>query len=132
MFKNPDLIRRIKFYAFGFFLGLIAVSFIYKGKGCKMPGTLKLEELTSQQIEHTIKSKCKLQCMNITDSSLVKVLESGRVNYDESNVRNKPYPIYAIDVIKPSVRVIIEDVDAISRITDVINLASPNNTCGCN
>ena len=43
--KNSDLIRRFKLYGFGFLLGLIIVSFVYKGKGCQLPGSNKMEEI---------------------------------------------------------------------------------------
>jgi hypothetical protein len=132
--KNPDLIRRLKFYAFGFGIGLIAVSFIYKGKGCKMPGTLKLEELYSQEIQLTEKVKCKMQCMNINDTALVNALQQGKVNFDESMVRNKPYPFYAVDtdIKSQRIRVMIDDVDAVSRITDIQGISGTKDTCSCN
>ena len=132
--QNSDLIRRIKLYAIGFFLGLIAVGFIYKGRGCKMPGKMKLEELYSQQIKLTDKVICTMQCMGITDSVLVRSIEEGKINYDESMVRNKPYPFYAVEttINNNPIRIIIYDEGIVSKITNLQRLEEIEDTCNCN
>jgi hypothetical protein len=77
--KNSDLYRRLRFYGFGFLLGLLAVSFIYKGRGCKMPSSAKLEELNWQKLEYTEQGTCYIKCLNLTEDEVKQVMKSGKV-----------------------------------------------------
>src|SRR3989344_2690186 len=101
--KNSDLFRRLKFYGFGFALGLLAVSFIYKGKGCQMPASAKLEELGWQKLEYSKHGACRMECRHITEAEIKELvgvgqtLGKGKVNYDKREVHEKPYPTYAIE-----------------------------------
>ena len=61
--KNADLYRRIRLYVFGFLLGLLAVKFLYKGKGCQMPSSNKMEELAWKARYHFAYSDDALQCL---------------------------------------------------------------------
>ena len=51
--KNSDLFRRLRYYGVGLLLGVLAVSVLYKGKGCQLPGSAKMEELSYQKLELT-------------------------------------------------------------------------------
>jgi hypothetical protein len=132
--KNSDLIRRFKFYGFGFALGLLAVSFIYKGKGCKMPGSAKLEELNYQQLNYTQHGECRMKCRNITEAELKQVLKSGKINYDKSEVHDTPCPTYAVEGKTASgkqLRIVIADCDTLSRVVTAIDLKQETGTCDC-
>lgn len=132
--KNSDLIRRFKFYGFGFALGLLAVSFIYKGKGCKMPGSAKLEELNYQQLNYTQHGECRMKCRNITEAELKHVLKSGKINYDKSEVHDTPCPTYAVEGKTASgkqLRIVIADCDTLSRVVTAIDLKQETDTCDC-
>jgi hypothetical protein len=132
--KNADLIRRLKFYGFGFCLGLLAVSFIYKGKGCKMPSSVKLEELNYQKLEYTQHGECRMKCRNITEEELKQAMKSGKVNYDKSEVHDKPCPTYAIEGLTASgkkLRIVIADCDTTSRVVTAIDLNMENDSCDC-
>lgn len=132
--KNADLYRRLRFYGFGFLLGLLAVSFIYKGKGCKMPGSVKLEELSSQKLEYTQHAQCRMKCRNISEAELKQVFASGKVNYEKSNVRDTPCGTYAVEGTTNSgknLRIIIADCDTISKVVTTIDLKMENDTCKC-
>lgn len=132
--KNADLIRRLKFYGFGFALGLLAVSVIFKGKGCKMPGSVKLEELAHQRLELTQHGECRMKCRNITLDEIKQVLASGKVNYDKSNVHDTPCGTYAVEgntADGQHVRIVIADCDTISRVVTAIDLKMENDSCDC-
>lgn len=132
--KNSDLIRRFKLYGFGVVLGLIIVSFIYKGKGCKMPGSLKLEELAYQKLEYTQHGECRMHCRNITEEELKHILKSGKVNYDKSEVHGKPFPTYAVEgttATNKKLRIVIADCDSISRLVTAIDLNLEKEEEGC-
>lgn len=132
--KNSDLYRRLRFYGFGFLLGLLAVSFIYKGKGCKMPSSLKLEELGRQKLEYTQHGECRMKCRNISETEIKEVLKSGKVNYDKSEVHDKPCPSYAVEGKTASgkeLRIVIADCDTISRVVTTIDLKMEHDNCDC-
>lgn len=133
--KNADLPRRLKLYAFGFLLGVLVVSVVYKGKGCQMPASVKLAELASQKLEYTQHGSCRMQCRNITAGEIKIALQTGKINYDKSNVRDKPYGTYAVEgntADGQSIRIIIADCDTISRVVTAIDLKQENDTCNCN
>lgn len=120
--KNADLIRRFKLYGFGLLLGTLIVSFVYKGKGCQLPGSAKMEELNWQQLEYTDKGTCFATCNEIADSVIKGVLIRGKVNYDKSDVHADPYPTYAIEGSiegGKNIRMIIVDVDTVSKLQEV-------------
>jgi hypothetical protein len=132
--KNAELIRRFKLYGFGFLMGLLVVSFIYKGKGCQMPASAKLEELSYQKLEFTKHGACRMTCRGITEEEIKAVLKSGKINYDKSNVRDKPCGTYAVEGVTKDgqeVRIVIADCDTISRVVTAIDLKLEQDTCSC-
>jgi hypothetical protein len=132
--KNADLIRRLKLYGFGFLLGILVVSFVYKGRGCQMPGSAKLEELSYQKLEYTKHGACRMECRGITEEEIKGVLKTGKVNYDKSEVRDKPCGTYAVEGTTPDgqqVRIIIADCDTISKVVTAIDLKMENDSCDC-
>jgi len=132
--KNADLFRRIKLYAFGFLLGMLAVSILYKGKGCQMPGSAKMEELAWQKLEYTQHAECRMKCRNISEAELKQVFKSGKINYDKSNVRDTPCGTYAIEgptADGKNLRIIIADCDSISKVVTAIDLRNDKDSCEC-
>ena len=119
---------------FGFLLGLLAVSFIYKGKGCKMPASLKLEELAFQKLEYTKHANCRMKCRNISEAEIKEIFEKGKINYDKSNVRDTPCGTYAVEGDTKSgknLRLIVADCDTISRLVTTIDLKMEKDSCDC-
>lgn len=132
--KNADLYRRLRFYGFGFALGLLAVSIIFKGRSCKMPGSVKLEELAHQNLELTKHGECRMKCRNITLDEIKQVLQSGKINYDKSEPRDTPCGTYAVEgntADGQNVRIVIADCDTISRVVTAIDLRSETDSCDC-
>jgi hypothetical protein len=132
--KNADLYRRLRFYGFGFLLGCLMVSFLFKGKGCQMPGSAKLEELSYQQLELTKHGECRMKCRNITEAEIKALLKSGKINYDKSEVRAKPCGTYAVEgktTDGQEVRIVIADCDTISKVVTAIDLKNDIENCDC-
>lgn len=132
--KNADLIRRFKFYGFGFLLGLMMVVVIFRGRSCEMPGSRKLAELEHQKLEYSKHATCRMLCRNITEAEIKQILKSGKVNYDKSNVHEKPYGTYAVEGIAvdgKSLRIIIADCDTISKVVTAIDLMMEKDSCDC-
>jgi hypothetical protein len=132
--KNADLIRRFKLYGFGFLLGVLVVSFVYKGKGCQLPGSAKLEELSYQKLEYSKHGACRMECRGITEEEIKGVLKTGKVNYDKSGVHDKPCATYAVEGTTKDgqhIRIIIADCDTISKVVTAIDLDMEKDTCDC-
>jgi hypothetical protein len=136
--KNSDLYRRLRFYGFGFLLGCLLVSVIFKGRACRMPSSVKLEELAYQHLELTKHGECRMKCRNITEDEIKAVLQSGKINYDKSNVRDTPCGTYAVEgntADGQHVRIVIADCDTTSRVVTAIDLNQENDSeksdCDC-
>ena len=143
--KNSDLFRRLKLYGFGVLLGSLIVSVVYKGKGCQLPSAAKMEELGWQKLEYTKQTICKMNCTNINESEILELLGTGKsagkgkVNYDKSEVHNKPYPKYTIEGISSTgknISFVIADCDTISKVISAIELNNKrnniqNDSCDC-
>ncbi len=95
--KDPDLWRRLRFYGFGLLMGCLLVSVITRGKACRLPGTLKLEEINALTLKLNPEFKRWINCMGISNDQLKQVLKDGSVNFGKSEVHGTPYPTYAID-----------------------------------
>ncbi len=132
--KNSELIRRFKLYAFGFVIGMLVVSVVYKGRGCQMPGSAKMEELVWQKLEYTKHAECRMKCRHITEAEIKQVFKSGKINYDKSDVRDKPCGTYAIEGptgTGKNLRIIIADCDTISKVVTAIDLRMEHDSCNC-
>jgi hypothetical protein len=136
--KNADFYRRLRFYGFGFLLGCLLVSVLFKGRSCMMPSSVKLEELAHQHLEYTKHGECRMKCRNINEEEVKAVLKSGKINYDKSNVHDTPCGTYAVEgntADGQNIRVVIADCDTISRVVTAIDLshddAETNNGCDC-
>jgi hypothetical protein len=130
--KNPDLLRRLKFYAFGFVLGLIGVSFIYEGRGCKMPGSIKLDELSHQKKIMSDTLLCLLKCNKMSADTLSEIVSSGKINYSKSDAQHKPYAFYFVEAKfnNQPLSFIIYDIDSVSNIS-LIEASAFVDTCHC-
>ena len=132
--KNADLYRRFKLYGFGLLLGILLVNFVYKGKGCQMPGSAKLEELSYQKLELTKPGACRMECRNISEAEIKDLLKTGKINYSKSEVRDKPCGTYAVEGTTKdgqNVRIVIADCDTISRVVTAIDLGMEKDSCSC-
>lgn len=132
--KNADLYRRLRFYGFGFLLGLLVVSILFRGRSCRMPASAKLDELSHQYLEFTEHGACRMKCRNITEAEVRDVLSKGKINYDKSNVHDKPCGTYAVEgktADGQNVRIVIADCDTTSRVVTAIDLQMENDSCDC-
>lgn len=139
--KNADLFRRLKFYGFGLVLGIVLVaSVLNKNKGCQLPSSAKLEELGWQKLEFTKHGTCRMECRKISLAEIRELLGTGaiqgkgKVNYDKSDVHDKPYPTYAIEGTTSTgkdLRIVIADCDTISRVVTTIDLKMEHDSCDC-
>ncbi len=141
--KNADLYRRIKFYGLGLVLGFILVGTVLtKNKGCQMPNSSKLEELSSQTLVYCNDSMCSITEAEIVElvgawkSGTTQIVGKGKVNFYLSDPRSEhnSFPTYAIEGITKSgknLRIFIADCDTISKVVTAIDLKMENDSCDC-
>jgi hypothetical protein len=123
---------RLRFYGFGFLIGLLLLAVILRGKKCSGPSELKTEELYSQHIVFDSTVTCQKNCLGLTDANIKATLMKCHVNLDMSEVHAIPYGKYFLQG-KSKTEVpytfVIQDADTISKI---IRIDLPAGTkCDC-
>lgn len=147
-------LRRLKFYGFGFGMGLLIVYAMFGTRSCVSPNEQKMQELVYQEFRFSPLAKCKLKCIygnaefsqkqlsHAADSEFIKRaglllkidLRHFEVNYDVSSVHKEPCGEYYLEPKKEfaaehKFKMIINDCDTISKIDDISTAASI--TCSC-
>jgi len=150
---------RLKFYGFGFAMGLMIVFGMFGTRSCTTPNELKMQELVFQQFQLSDQAKCKLQCLHMSDKLrgenkafvlapeaqqkldqsnllLLKMeLRHFEVNYDLSAPRKEPCGEYFLQPKKEfadqyNYKILVLDCDTITRIND-ISMTSATLACPC-
>lgn len=132
---DRDFWRRLKLYLIGFGIGMLIVSVLFKGRTvCKMPGTIKREELYSQDIVFTGHGLCRMKCRDISTADVAAVLVRGSINYGKSEPQDKPCGTYAVEgetADKRQLRIVFADCDTISKLVTAIDLGMEKEEEGC-
>ena len=129
-----NFLKRLKFYGFGFGLGLLVVFTMFGTRSCVSPNEQKMLELVFQNFKLSDKATCKLKCIMKNEMLLKIELRHFEVNYDLSDVHKEPCGAYYIQpkqefATKYNYKLIINDCDTISKIDD-ISIPSTY-TCNC-
>lgn len=125
---------RLKFYGFGFGLGIMIVYAMFGTRSCTSPNEMKMEELVFQHFKLSEKAQCKLNCLRKNELLLKIELRNFEVNYDLSSPRKTPCGEYFIQPKKEhaseyNYKMVMMDCDTITTIND-ISITSPI-TCTC-
>lgn len=128
-----NFLGRLKFYGFGFGLGLLIVFAMFGTRSCTTPNEMKMQELVFQHFILSEQAACKLKCLKMNEALLKIELRNFEVNYDVSQPRKEPCGEY---FIQPKQKVagqyrfelVINDCDTITRINDISILTG---TCSC-
>jgi hypothetical protein len=117
-------LKRLKFYGFGFGLGLLIVYSMFGTRSCVTPNEQKMQELVFQHFELSDLAKCKLKCLKKNEQLLKIQLRHFEVNYDLSTVRKKPCGEYFIQpkaefASQYNFNLVMYDCDTITRISDI-------------
>jgi hypothetical protein len=129
-----DFLRRLKFYGFGFLLGIMIVYGVFGSRSCTTANEMKMQELLFQNMRLSQKAECKLKCLKKNVPLLKLELKQFEVNYDLTKVHAEPCGEYYVQPKKEHVndynyRLIIYDCDTISRIDDISVSGGAN--CNC-
>lgn len=129
-----NFLKRLKFYGFGFGLGLLIVFSMFGTRSCVSPNEQKMQELVFQNFKLSDKANCKLKCIMKNEMLLKIELRHFEVNYDLSNVHKEPCGEYYIQPKKEfadqyNYKLIINDCDTISKVDDISIPVTYN--CNC-
>ena len=119
-----NFLKRLKFYGFGFGLGLLVVFSMFGTRSCVSPNEQKMQELVFQDFKLSDKATCKLKCIMKNEMLLKIELRHFEVNYDLSDVHKEPCGAYYIQpkqefAGKYNYKLIVNDCDTISKIDDI-------------
>ena len=84
-------------------------------------------------IEYTKHAKCRMDCRQISDEEVKEIMESGKINYRKSDLKDKPCPSYALEGITSDnqrVRIVFGQCDTKTKVITVIDLDT-DWTCEC-
>ncbi len=128
-----NFLGRLKYYGFGFGLGLLIVWAMFGTRSCTTTNEMKMQELVFQHFELSEKAQCKLKCLQKNVALLKIELRHFEVNYDVSSPRKEPCGEYFIQPKKEyestyNFKMVMNDCDTITRINDI---SITSGTCAC-
>ena len=129
-----NFLKRLKFYGFGFGLGLLMVYAMFGTRSCTSPNEMKMQELVFQHLELSEKARCKLKCLKKNGALLKIELRHFEVDYDLSSPRKKPCGEYFVTPKKDFVnqynyKLVMYDCDTITKVNDISITSSISCTC---
>lgn len=111
-------------------MGIIIVNVFFKDRlGCKLPGTVKRDELANQYLEISDNGKCYMDYLSLSKKEIALMLKTGKIEYENSDVRATPYPFYLIRCKRDNIEYKIKcyDNDSITMVDKFIDIK-----CSCN
>lgn len=122
---------RLKFYGFGFIIGLTILISILNKKGCVGLNERKAQELALQVWKISDAQRCKLNCLGLTtDTLFMKAVRDCYVNYDKSEVHAEPCGTYVLESGKGAVTsftLLVADCKNTSELQDIVT----QKACNC-
>lgn len=127
-------LHRLKFYAFGFGLGLLIVFATFGNRSCTSVNEMKMQELVFQRFEFSEKAQCKLKCLRKNEFLLKVELRHFMVNYDLTDVHKEPCGEYYVEpqpehAKEYNYKLIMYDCDSVTKINDIS--ITTTHTCNC-
>lgn len=133
---NMTNAKRIRLFLMGVVLGsIIMYFFVFKERNVyKSPSEVIHGKLQSKQLQYTKHAQCRMQCRSISESEVLEILKNGEINYDKSQVHDKPCPSYALEgntADGQHVRIVFAECDSSTRVITTIDLDKDNEDCHC-
>ncbi|NMH88311.1 hypothetical protein [Flavivirga algicola] len=118
------LIQRVGYYLGGFSIGLIILAFFLNGKktSCSYgPDARVLKNIRLKKIIYNTHTQSSLEHHNLDTVAINYVLRKGSINFSESNARQKPCGIYAVEgqFEKREIAFTVENCDSIATISNL-------------
>lgn len=84
-------------------------------------------------IEYTAHAKCRMQCRKITQAEVEDIMRNGKINYNKSDVNDRPCPTYALEGVtndNQRVRIVFAQCDLKTKVVTAIDLEK-DWSCDC-
>lgn len=86
--------KRLRLYLVGVGIGVLLSFIIFDGRGCEwLPSNRVLDAIQNSKIVISERDKCIAECEGISADEIYSLIESGDVNFGESDVRVRNYKI---------------------------------------
>ena len=107
-------------------LAVLAVLYFFFGKNNTNTSIDRREKaFRHNEIKLTKHAQCRMDCRQIDESEVKDILAKGAINYNKSDLKDKPCPTYALEGITKDnqrVRVVVGDCNNEAFIITVIDL----------
>jgi len=118
------LIQRIGYYLGGFSIGLVILAFFLSGKktSCSYgPDSRVLKNINSKQLIYSPDISTFLDNKTIDSAGIDYILKKGDINFSNSQPRQEPCSVYAVEGIHNNNEVIltVENCDSIATILNL-------------
>lgn len=128
--------RRIRLFVFGVVLGsIIMYFFVFKDRNVyKSPGEVIHGKLQEHPLEYSKHAQCRMRCRGISEDEVKAILQNGDINYNKSEVHDKPCPSYAIEgksADGQELRIVFAACDSVTKVVTAIDLGLEQDTCSC-
>ena len=129
--------RRFWIFGIGFLIGSVLVYFtLFRGQDRSywLPENRIKDLIQQSELVYSSHAICVMDCRNINKEDVSKILKTGDVNYEESNIHNTSCPSYAIDGIlsgNKKIRIVVTTVDSVAEVETAIDLNLKNDSCLC-
>lgn len=134
--KKTKNVKRISLFLFGSLLGSLIMYFmVFKDKDyIKTPEQIIKEQLQHRKFVVTDQGLCFMKCTNISEVEIKNLFKTGSINYNKSEVHNKPCKKYTLEGVISSgdkVSVLCGLCDLETTIISVKNIQTEKDTCKC-
>lgn len=125
--------KRLRLYLTGVLLGCIAVYFLLIHKRDRnftawLPKERILSEISEKPFSINESTICFIQCLNTDTAALKSVLAKADINFGNSLVNEKPYPVYVLNTNMNN-----EEISFSIQISDKeLKIIGLSKNCNCN
>ena len=119
------LIQRIGYYLGGFSIGLVILAFFLNGKktSCSYgPDSRVLKNINSKKLIYSQNISILLDNKTVDSADINYILKKGDINFSESNPRQEPCGVYAIEGMHndDEVTLTVENCDSIATVLNLV------------
>jgi hypothetical protein len=115
-------------------LAILAILYLLVGRNdSNDPVDRRKKEFRHNQIRYTGHAVCRMKCRSIDETEVENILRKGEINYQKSDLKDKPCPVYALEGLSDDgqhIRVITGNCHKEAVIITVIDLDN-DHPCDC-
>jgi hypothetical protein len=138
--------KRKNLYSLVMLLVLLVVYLLFFRSNDNGAGTRSPQKSVRKRIDHreaafrhkplyyTKHAQCRMDCRQISEAEVKQIVKEGEINYNKSDLQDKPCPSYSVEGITDNgqqVRIVVGDCKTRASIVTVIDLKE-DHPCDCN